>query len=151
MLVGKADKVTHPREGNVFEVKALTGDEVDEARDVNTRKTLEQLGSVPAAALEALQGQGASTRQRDILANVDKSTMVRLGLVAWPYSDVLTPENVAQLDGFTRDWLAREIATRSMFEPGEDNASPSPPMAHSNTGEASPENSARPSALATPG
>lgn len=120
MLVRKDQtvKLESPfEEGSWVTIRALTGDEMDEAKDASTQKTMKQFeGSIETFLnMDITRAENAAKAVRK--GAYDPAVLLGYAIVAWSEPDPVTPENIALLDGQTRDWLWQEVVDRNTRPP----------------------------------
>jgi hypothetical protein len=115
--VNKTTPLEHPyEEGVVVNVRSLRGTEMDEAELVKTKDSVVAWGST----LEAIQGLSKAREQqpeKDTLAirvaKYDATTLLGYAIVSWSYKETVTPDDIKNLDGVTRQWLVEEVVSRN--------------------------------------
>lgn len=113
MIVDKnqTTRIYHPEEEGVWvDVVKLTGTELDLAEANSTTETLDKYAK-HMATLQALPDRTDSP-DRDLLrrkAKYDADTLIQLAVKSWSLEMAVSPENLALLDGVSRDWLHTEI------------------------------------------
>lgn len=119
MLVDKT-KVTrleHPTEDGAWvDIRSLTGAELDQASDVETRRVLKQFED----NLEALMKVSDQRERKETAArksSYDPDLLLSAAIVAWSEPVPVTPESIALLDAATRDWLWEEVVNRNTRPP----------------------------------
>ena len=120
-----------PGEDAEFEMRPLSGAELQLAEDAGTSRgmdALKALSSVDPQVLKEWQAVGST--EEDPLRGLDTATVLKYGLVGWrgpDYADVpCDDEHKAELDAGTCDWTARWIAERSRRPLGEGTGSVPP-------------------------
>jgi hypothetical protein len=127
--------IVNKKKGMVFEIphepgqwmriRPLTYQEVTEARNEGSRKTLERstalLQAIPAATLEQLKDKQSVRQAQDPQDEFDVPTVLRHAIIGWSYSEKdeePTVEDIDSLDVETAEW-AFEIA-RKLIEGDHD-------------------------------
>lgn len=122
--------------GGVFEVRKLSGQQLDTAREkataVKQRKAfdaLRELGADGMNMLNALPGTAPETKP-DPLDDYDAALLVRFGVVGWDIKHPVTGEPIpcdeewkSRLDADTRDEMARGVLSVNVRPKGEGNGS----------------------------
>ena len=98
-------------EGAWMELRLLGFQELQESKDVRSRKSLENVRLLGGDIYKAIQEAAPSARSEiDPLTEHDVMTLLVKGIVAWSYEDGKpTPEAIATLDDQTAQWAARVI------------------------------------------
>ena len=117
--------------GNYFSFRPLTALQCDEAEASGTKRLMDQAQSAKGleAILQASPEEIATARQRPEakIANLDKTLLVRYGLIGWrgPDYDGVTCDGAGKdmLRRKTRDWAALMIAEISEISEGEGSGS----------------------------
>lgn len=121
MLVGKTERREIPHEGGEWmEFRHLSGLQMDEAEETQTRRSLALVKGIDPAimatwtadARQQVQAQGAS-------GGYDKAILIRYGIAAWSYAEPCTDENKERLDAVTWDWAAAAIIEMNVRDLGE--------------------------------
>lgn len=107
-LVGNTSKrefIPHEA-GEWVEVRLLTGAEMDEAQDSQTKQVIAKLGDMIPSAIQNAQ----SNRQPDDSIQArklayDSAILLHYAITAWSYDDPVRDNPGAQIDALTRDWL----------------------------------------------
>lgn len=118
MLVGKTERRDIPHEvGQWFEFRQLSGVELDEAEQVQTKASLAMISGLDEAALASLRAQAGTAREGPAPDKYDKATLLKYAVAGWSYGEPCTLANVAKLDALTRDWavgVVLEMNTRPL-------------------------------------
>ncbi len=113
--ITKTITLEHPtEEGVTVTVRPLRGIEMDEANEHKVKRTIEVWGSSLDAIskIEAVNREQTDTLQSR-MQKYDATTLLGYAIVAWSYSETVTPEDIANLDSATRGWLHEEVVTRN--------------------------------------
>jgi len=131
-LVGRAERRDIPGEdGEWMEFRKLTGGELDQAEEVQTRHSLAMVQGLDAAALSAIRRDPGVpvVAMPDPAAAYDKDTLVQFGVMAWSYPEACDADAKKRLEAGTRDWAVTVILEMNIrppvSEPGS-NASSQP-------------------------
>jgi hypothetical protein len=122
MLVGTTDteRVDIPHEsGQWMEFKLLSGRELDEAEQAQTKRFLRMVAGMDAGTLDAMRKMSGSPAADARPDTYDKEKLVEHGVVAWSYDEPCTAAKKALLDARTRDWAAAAIIERNTRTEGE--------------------------------
>lgn len=119
MLVGKTERRDIPHEdGEWIEFRQLSGVELDEAEEAQTKRSLSLIAGLDEAALGALRSQQAGAAPSgESPDRFDKTYLLRRAVTGWSYPDDCTLANVDKLDAATRDWavgVVLEMNTRPL-------------------------------------
>ena len=113
--------ITH-EPGETVGLRKLSGVEMDEASDVSMDKLIDKYGDQLGRVTASVQGDAAKVAaERDTIearrASYDPTTLFKYALMEWSYDAEVNEENIAQLDGETRDWLWGQIVERNTRPP----------------------------------
>lgn len=115
--VNKTTVLEHPYEPGVsVVVRSLRGTEMDEAADVQVRRTLVDWGETIEAIQKYTKIQQQQQQEDTIESRVrkyDGSVLLRYAIVSWSYSESVTDEEIKNLDAVTRAWLVEEVVIRN--------------------------------------
>ncbi len=106
----KTERLDHPHEEAWVEIRPVLATELDAARDRKIKSILDIWGDVIKDA------PTPSKRQEDMGSRVqqfDSTILLNAAIANWSYDAPVNAENVAKLDGVTRDWLMEEVVTRN--------------------------------------
>jgi len=108
----KRERLNHPDEpGTWIDIRPLLAVEMDEARERKVKHILSLWGD----AIKDAASSGR-TQQDDLASRVqqyDATILLNSAIKAWSYEAEVNSENVARLDGSTRDWLIEEVVKRN--------------------------------------
>ena len=122
MLVGTDDteRVDIPHEpGQWMEFRLLSGRELDEAEQAQTRRFLQMVAGMDAGTLDAMRNLSGTSRADVRPDTYDKEKLVEYGVAAWSYGVPCDAAGKAQLDARTRDWAASIVLERNTRTEGE--------------------------------
>lgn len=109
----KTERLEHPEEsGQWVEIRPLLATELDEARDVRMRKLLDLWGDILKDAATPTD-RGDTNELESRVQQYDSEFLLKYAVTGWSYDASVNPENIARLDGVTRDWLVREVVKRN--------------------------------------
>ena len=110
-------------EGCWFELRQVSGDELDEAQARFQQRTMTMEISQGMAQAMTNIPRGSQDNVDLTVERCDKGTLLRYGLVGWGggayEGETLGMERKAKLDAGTRDWAAAEIFRLSYITKGE--------------------------------
>lgn len=125
IITDHSDKYEMPHEpGEWVMLKKLSGSQMDEADQENTRKVMERLGPIIAALGPEAQRQGreqkAAEDPNDIKirrAGYDPDVLIKYALAGWSYDEEPDGNPADMLDAITRDWLWDTIVLENTRSP----------------------------------
>ena len=106
--------------GEWIEIRTLSGNQIQLARDASRRAGLQRLqemgadlvqATTAAATPEAVAAARAETAA-DPLQGLDRSTLLIFGIVDWSYDAPVSVENIEDLDEETMQFVALALAPR---------------------------------------
>ena len=110
--VNKTERLNHPDEkGQWVDVRPLLATEMDEAREKKVKHILALWGDAIKDATPSGRTQTDDLASR--VQQYDASILLDSAIKAWSYEVEANPENIARLDGPTRDWLVEEVVKRN--------------------------------------
>jgi hypothetical protein len=121
---GVAERREIPHEpGEWFEVKLLSWQELEHARDTRSRRSLanirdmgqEVYGAIQQAATRA----AAEPTDRSVEDNYDRMALLTAGVVGWSYPEPVSAETLGQLDEDTAHWAMTAILGVTFMRMGE--------------------------------
>jgi hypothetical protein len=102
-------------EAETVTIQKLGWKTLQDAANENQRKGIDLARQVgPGGLLKELSNAGGESEIRkkteaDPFIQYDRGTLLERGIKAWTVSATVTPEEIAELDAETSEWLAREI------------------------------------------
>lgn len=100
-------RVEIPHEpGEWFELRALSFVQFAIAEEARQRKAAEQMRAIGADVLSALP---TNDKAPDPLQQYDIAALLKLGVLAWSYTEPVSDEAIESLDPRTAQWAAREL------------------------------------------
>src|SRR4030095_3750994 len=94
--------------GEWFEIKLLSWQELEHARDTRSRKSLANIRDmgqeVYGAIQQAATNAAAAPVDRTIEDNYDRMALLIAGVVGWSYPEPVSVETLGQLDETTAHW-----------------------------------------------
>jgi len=118
----RSDRFDIPHEpGEWVMLRKLSGSEMDEADQENTRKVMERLAPI-LKDLDSTQAQAQAAAQdpNDIKtrrATYDPGVLIKHALVGWSYAEEPDGSPSDMLDAITRDWLWDTIVLENTRPP----------------------------------
>jgi len=123
-LVGKTERRDVPHEaGEWIEFRRLSGRELDEAEETQTRRSLAMVKGLDVGAMDIMRQQAPPTAPSDPVASYDKDILVRYAISGWSYGEECINENKERLDAMTRDWAAAVVVEMNVRPLGEGSGS----------------------------
>ena len=126
LISGTAHKVHVPHEQSEadggphwVEIRKLSGSEMDEASQSQTKQVLERMGDM----MSTLQGAAPTStdEEKNSLAVrrmvYDPVILIRHALVSWSYNTEVPEDPGSELDNLTRDWLWETIVDENTSPP----------------------------------
>jgi hypothetical protein len=99
--------------GEWFEIKLLSWQELEHARDTRSRKSLANIRDmgqeVYGAIQQAAANAAAAPADRNIEDNYDRMALLTTGVVGWSYPEPVSAETLGQLDEDTARWAMQNI------------------------------------------
>jgi hypothetical protein len=109
----KTERLKHPHEeGQWIDIRPILATELDEAKDRRIKKLLDLWGDT----LKNAPGGERKQEPDDLNTRVqqfDGMVLLNAAIVSWSYEAPVNPDNIAKLDGATRDWLIEEVVKRN--------------------------------------
>lgn len=105
MRAGQTEKRDLPHEEGWMEFRTLSGRELDDAEEVQTRRGLMMVDGINLTALRA----SAEAQQRDQRDSYDKTTLIKYGVVGCSECEPCSDEAKQALDAQTRNWAVSVI------------------------------------------
>lgn len=121
MLVGTdTERIEIPHEsGQWMEFKLLSGHELDEAEQAQTKRFLRMVAGMDAGTLDAMRGMSGAQAGDVRPDTYDKDKLVEYGVVGWSYDQPCGTAQKAKLDARTRNWAVDIILERNTRTEGE--------------------------------
>lgn len=108
MLAGRTERRDVPHEpGQWIEFRTLSGRQLDEAEEAQTRRAVKLVEGIDMSAVRAAaDNQRTEGQQRD---SYDKDTLIKYGVVGWSLDEPCDEVHKLSLDAQTRDWAVSVI------------------------------------------
>lgn len=99
--------------GEFFEIKLLSWQELEHARDTRSRKSLANIRDmgqeVYGAIQRAAENATATPVDRTIEDNYDRMALLTAGIAGWSYAEPVSADTLGQLDETTAHWAMTAV------------------------------------------
>lgn len=103
MRAGRTERRDVPHEEGWVEFRTLSGRELDEAEQAQTKAQIAMAKNFDPETLQSIRAANTDVT-RDPKDSYDKDTLIKYGVVGCSECDPCTPEAKEELDAATREW-----------------------------------------------